>query len=61
MIDISDEDLLKKENITIENSIKEFDKLALKVNNLKNVIEKEINEINITYDNTNRKLTESFV
>ena len=43
MIEINDEESLKKENITIELLTKEF---IQKPNNLKNKIEKEIDEIN---------------
>ena len=47
MIEINDEESLKKENITIELITKEF---IQKPTNLKNKIEKEINEINNCYN-----------
>ena len=39
---IYDEELLKKENITIENSTKEFNNYLEKISNLKNKVENEI-------------------
>jgi len=60
LIEICDEELLKKENITLDSSIKQFDEIALKLEKLKNLIEKEINEIDLAYDNVNKKLTKSF-
>ena len=47
---IEDEESLKKENITIENSSQEFGTKIEKLNNLKNLIEKEMAEIDKTYD-----------
>ena len=43
---------MNKENITINISMNEFDKLIEKANELKNKIEKEIEEINKLYDKT---------
>ena len=57
---ISDEDSLKKENITIEYSRKEFDEIIEKTNELKNTIEKEIIEINTLYDNVNKDIIKTF-
>ena len=54
---------MKKENISINNYIKEFGINAENVKNLKNKIEKkkkEINEINISYDNMEKETTKSF-
>ena len=42
ILEICDEESLKKENITIESSSKELNEIIIKVNNLKNLIEKEI-------------------
>ena len=53
MIEISDEESLNKENITIELFTKEF---IQKPNNLKNKIKKEIDEINNSYNNINNKI-----
>lgn len=49
-MEINDEDSLKKENITIESSQKEFIDYSMKVSNLKKNIENEINEINKIYE-----------
>ena len=57
---ICDEDLLKKENITIESSIKEFNENIQKTIYLKNNIEKQINEIDNSYDKVYKELTKSF-
>ena len=54
-------DSLKKENITIESSIKEFNELNNKVIDLKNKIENEINKINNLYEKTLNDLTKSFL
>ena len=57
---IEDEESLKKENITIENSSQEFDEKINKLNNLKNLIEKEMKEIDNTYDKVDKETTKSF-
>ena len=57
---IDDEDALKKENITIENSNKEFDSNVQKLNNLKNLIEHEMEEIDKTFEKVDKETTESF-
>ncbi len=57
---IEDEESLKKENITIENSSQEFDGKINKLNNLKNLIEKEMKEIDNTYDKVDKETTKSF-
>jgi len=49
LIEINDEELLKKENITIESSIKDFDEIIKKAETLKKSIEKEITEIDKLY------------
>ena len=54
-------DSLKKENITIESSIEEFNELTNKITDLKNKIENEINKINNLYDKTINDLTQSFL
>ena len=54
------EELLKKENITIENSIKLFDEYSKNVNDLKIKIEKEIIEIDKLYEKTDKEVTKSF-
>ena len=57
---IEDEEALKKENITIENSSKEYDAKIEKLNNLKNLIEKEMTEIDNTYDKVDKEVTKSY-
>ena len=47
---INDELSLKKENISLENSINEFNDYVQKINELKNKIENEITQINNLYD-----------
>ena len=57
---IDDEESLKKENITIENSSQEFGTKIEKLNNLKNLIEKEMTEIDKTYDKVDKETTKYF-
>ena len=57
MIEINDEESLKKENITIELFTKEFIQKPI---NLKNKIEKEINEINNNYNIIKNKINKKF-
>jgi hypothetical protein len=56
MIEINDEESLKKENITIELFTKEFIQKPI---NLKNKIEKEINEINNNYNNIKNQINKN--
>jgi len=51
---------LKKENITIENSNKEFEANIQKLNNLKKLIENEMTEIDKTYDKVDKETTKSY-
>ena len=60
LISIKDEDLLKKENISIEYYTNEFNEMLNKGKNLKVNIEKEINTIDNIYDNINNKITKSY-
>ena len=46
VIEIKDEETLKKENININDYIKEFDESAKNVMNIKDKIENEIQKIN---------------
>ena len=57
MIEINDEESLKKENITIELFTKQFIQKPI---NLKNKIEKEINEINNSYNDIKNKINKKF-
>ena len=51
---------MKKENITIENSTQEFNTNAKKLTNLKDLIEKEMIEIDKTYERVDKETTKSF-
>ena len=60
VLKIDDEESLKKENITIENSNKEFDENIQKLTNLKNSIEHEMSEIDKAYEKVDKEATKSF-
>ena len=60
LYELEDEELLKKENITIESSSKELNELVQKVINLKNKIEEEINNIDKSYDEVNNEIIKIF-
>ena len=60
IIEINDEEALKKENITIENSKNEFDINIKKLENLKNIIEKEVKEIDDTYEKVDKETSKSY-
>ena len=51
---------MKKENITIENSNKEFEANIQKLNNLIKLIENERTEIDKTYDKVDKETTKSY-
>ena len=57
---IEDEDSLKKENININDSTKEFDDNIQKLNNLKKSIEFEMTEIDKAYIKVDDETTKSF-
>ena len=57
---IDDEELIKKENISIEDSNKTFDSNIQKLNNLKNSIEHEMAEIDKIYEKVDNKTTKSY-
>ena len=59
-MEIDDEKLLEKENLTINNSTKEFNDSFIKTNNLKEKIEKEITKIDKSYDDINNKITKNY-
>jgi hypothetical protein len=61
LIEITEEESLKEENITIESSTKEYNKVIEKTIDLKNTIEKEITEIDNLFDKVNNEVTSSFV
>ena len=60
VIPIEDEETLKKENISINDYVKEFDINAQNVINIKNKIENEINNMNISYDRVDKETSKSF-
>ena len=57
---ICDEELLKKENITLESSTNQFNELLQNAISLKEKIENEINDIDKLYDKVNNELTKSY-
>ena len=59
-MDISDKESLKKENITLDNSINEFNEVTQGIIVLKNIIENEIEKINNLYEKVNNDLIRSF-
>ena len=60
VLEIEDEENLKKENITINDSSKEFDENIQKLNNLKKSIEYEMTEIDKRYFKVDEEATKSF-
>ena len=60
ILKIDDEEVLKKENISIEYSTKDFNENKNKIEEIKNNIEKEIIEINKSYDKINKEVIESY-
>ena len=60
VITINDEKILEKENITINDYIKDFDISAQNVKNIKEKIENEIKEINISYEKVDKEISKSF-
>ena len=60
IIPIEDEETLKKEIISINDYIKEFDISGLNIINIKNKIENEINNINISYEKVEKETSKSF-
>ena len=57
---MEDEENLKKENITIDDSTKEFDNNIQKLNNLKKSIEYEMTEIDKAYEKVNNETSKAF-
>ena len=57
---MEDEENLNKENITIDDSTKEFDNNIQKLNNLKKSIEYEMTEIDKAYDKVNNETSKAF-
>ena len=61
IIELSDIENLKRENITIDSSIKDFNKIVENTISLKTDIEQEIDKINTLYEKTIEKITKSFL
>ena len=59
-MEINDEEELKKENIKIDESSKDFDDKIQKLNNLKNIIENEMIEIDKRYEKIDNEVTKSY-
>ena len=60
VVPIEDEETLKKENINVNDYIKEFEFSAKNVESVKEKIEKEINKINELYEKMDKEVTKSF-
>ena len=60
IIEVSDEEALKKENISLENSTKNFNDLLKKIISIKEKIEEEITKINNLFEKVNDDLTKSY-
>ena len=60
ILEITDEEALKKENLTIENTKNEFDIDIKKLEELKNKIENEMKEIDNTYIKVDKETTKSY-
>ena len=60
VVQIDDEETLKKENISINDYLKDFDVCAKNITIIKDKIENEIKEINITYEKVEKEVIKSF-
>ena len=60
VLKITDEEILRNENITLESSSKLFSTIINKIKKLKEKIEEEINKINNLYEKTISNLTKAF-
>ena len=60
VLDINDEESLRKENITIDNSTKEFDDKIQNLNKLENIIKHEMLEIDKTYERVDKETSKSY-
>ena len=61
VIEIKNIDLLHKENITLENELKELNNNSDEIIKLKNKIEEEINKINKLYEDLIKQLENSYL
>ena len=60
IVEISDKESFKKENVSLDNSINKFIEVTKQVIGLKDKIENEINKVNELYEQTNNDLIKSF-
>ena len=60
LVQIDDEETLKKENISIEDSFKDLDTNIQKLTKIKNNMVNEITEINKAYEEVDKETTESY-
>ena len=60
LLRIDNEEQLKKENISIEDSSKDFNENKNRIEELKNKIENEIIEIDKLYDKIDKEITKSY-
>ena len=60
LLELNDEESLKKEKISLIDSKKEFEKIISKTVELKEKIEQQINEINNLYEKVNKEVTNNF-
>ena len=60
LLSIEDEENLKKENLTIEKSSKEFDEDIQKLSELKELTKKEIEKIDANYEKVDKETTKFF-
>ena len=60
LLSIEDEENLKKENLTIEKSSKEFDEDIQKLSELKELTKKEIEKIDANYEKVHKETTKFF-
>ena len=60
VLPINDEESLKKENISLENSTKEYGDKIQRIVELKAKIETELSEIDKLYDNINKQVTKTY-
>ena len=60
LVEITDEEKLKKENFSIEEEIKSYNGISQKLDGLKNKIEKEIDKLNQLFDKTIGEIKKSY-
>ena len=60
IIEISDEETIKKENFNLESYVNDFNEYFNRTNSLKQEIEKEMERINKIYDEANNEITKIY-